>query len=484
MSWLTALPKGLSHQDCERGDPTKFGGEPPIRFVYDMPEPEDAESRKSTVKIKFDNSEQYFSKFRGGNGEQAVRHMRAFNELVKKKKFESVLAANASLKRAKKDWLAAHIEDSTSEDDVKKTAYALEVEAFKELKAARKSLFEEVFGYYERLLDESLSAQWQDIVREETDTKNFHLLDGTTNSTGKPSGLSWGSLRRCKRRFLLTVVTVDAAECLRRYMMNGLRKALKVTCKQFIVRFVLMNSYLPHLPCLKQQPESPTQMEATNVMFSELDMCTHVLNAMPMAITVAYWAIKGRTIPFEIEKLKEDLTLVENQVSRQEKLLADVRLKAEGVRSIPRKNTRGGEEGKGDGKRARFSPGTKPRDGKATTPRRGKNGKPWEERHCAKCAKWSSENMKSHNTSDCNRWEADGTKIPYAGKFRASSTNSHQLQQNAIGKMQQQVAKLKKDYKKYGNKKRKRSLSARLPSSKRRRTEYSSSSSGSSSDTN
>ena len=43
-----------------------------------------------------------------------------------------------------------------------------------------------------------------------------------------------------------------------------------------------------------------------------------------MAITVAYWAIKGLTIPFEIEKLKDDLTLVENQVSRQEKLLADV----------------------------------------------------------------------------------------------------------------------------------------------------------------
>ena len=92
--------------------------------------------------------------------------------------------------------------------------------------------------------------------------------------------------------------------------------------------------------------------------------------------------------------------------------------------------------------------------------------------------------MKSHNTSDCNRWEADGTKIPYAGKFRASSTNSHQIQQNAIGKMQQQVVKLKKDYKKYGNKKRKRLLSTRLPSSKRRRTEYSSSSRGSSSDSN
>ena len=76
-------------------------------------------------------------------------------------------------------------------------------------------------------------------------------------------------------------------------------------------------------------------MEATNVMFSELDVCTHVLNAMPMAITVAYWAIKGRTIPTDAEKLKEDLTLVENQVSRQEKLLADVRQKTEALQAHP-----------------------------------------------------------------------------------------------------------------------------------------------------
>ena len=68
-------------------------------------------------------------------------------------------------------------------------------------------------------------------------------------------------------------------------------------------------------------------MEATNMMFSELDLRTHVLNAMPMAITVAYWAIKGRNILVDIEKLKDDLTLVENQVSHQEKLLADVRQK-------------------------------------------------------------------------------------------------------------------------------------------------------------
>ena len=103
MSWLTSLPKVLSHQDCERGDPTKFGGEPPIRFVYDVPEPDDTESRSATVKVKFDSTEQYFSKFRGGNGEQAVRHMRVSNELVKEKKFESVLGTNAALKKAKRD---------------------------------------------------------------------------------------------------------------------------------------------------------------------------------------------------------------------------------------------------------------------------------------------------------------------------------------------------------------------------------------------
>ena len=45
--------------------------------------------------------------------------------------------------------------------------------------------------------------------------------------------------------------------------------------------------------------------------------------------------IKGRTIPTDVEKLKEDLTLAENQVSRQEKLLADVHQKTEALRPIP-----------------------------------------------------------------------------------------------------------------------------------------------------
>ena len=85
-------------------------------------------------------------------------------------------------------------------------------------------------------------------------------------------------------------------------------------------------------------------MEATNMMFSELELCTHVLNAMPMAITMACWAIKGRPIPVDIEKLKEELTLVDNQVSRQEKLLANVRTKL--ANDIPCKNQHGGEERK------------------------------------------------------------------------------------------------------------------------------------------
>ena len=70
-----------------------------------------------------------------------------------------MLGANQALKKAKKDWLKAHKLEATGENDVSKTAYASEMEAFKELVASRKSVFEEVFRYFERLLDESLSAQ-------------------------------------------------------------------------------------------------------------------------------------------------------------------------------------------------------------------------------------------------------------------------------------------------------------------------------------
>ena len=144
--------------------------------------------------MNFDSTKQYFNRFKGGNGEQAVRHMRAFSELVKKKNYEPMLAANRALKHTKEAWLTTHVADETGDDNLLKAAFAIKKYAFKELMVACKGMFEEVFGYFEQLLGDTLTAQWQDICHEETTSKTFYHLTGIKNDTGKASGLRCGAL--------------------------------------------------------------------------------------------------------------------------------------------------------------------------------------------------------------------------------------------------------------------------------------------------
>ena len=63
MSWSSALPADLKNSEVERGDPAKYGGEPPIRFIPDLKDTHE-ESVGTTlhnlIKIKFVNVEQNY----------------------------------------------------------------------------------------------------------------------------------------------------------------------------------------------------------------------------------------------------------------------------------------------------------------------------------------------------------------------------------------------------------------------------------------
>ena len=183
------------------------------------------------------------------------------------------------------DYYAA---DKVSSELRLSTAFKQKETALEETKSARKTMFEEGFNYFEQLLAESLTPQWVDIVQDKCYSESYIKLNGHKNSSGKKRGLCWAGLTACKRRFLLTVVAEDAAESHRRYMSTLLRKANAVTCKQFIMHIMQMNTYTVYLPCLKQVEGSPSEMEFQNNPFSELDMCMHILSAMPQIIAGAY----------------------------------------------------------------------------------------------------------------------------------------------------------------------------------------------------
>jgi hypothetical protein len=50
-----------------------------------------------------------------------------------------------------------------------------------------------------------------------------------------------------------------------------------------------------------------------DVPFSEMEMCTHVIAALPVDLSVAYWAAKGMHFPISLKSLQEDLKQVEAQ---------------------------------------------------------------------------------------------------------------------------------------------------------------------------
>lgn len=63
-----------------------------------------------------------------------------------------------------------------------------------------------------------------------------------------------------------------------------------------------------------------------NIQFSKLEMCTNLISVLPPKMSTAYYASKGQHSPTSMEKLEEDLILVEAQVQRQDKMINERRL--------------------------------------------------------------------------------------------------------------------------------------------------------------
>lgn len=63
-----------------------------------------------------------------------------------------------------------------------------------------------------------------------------------------------------------------------------------------------------------------------NIQFSKLEMCTNLISVLPPKMSTAYYARKGQHSPTSMEKLEEDLILVEAQVQRQDKMINERRL--------------------------------------------------------------------------------------------------------------------------------------------------------------
>ena len=80
----TTLPKGLVDKYCERFDPVKLGGLPPVQFIPNLAYAEETEeSRKNRVKIAIlDSIQKYFPVFTNRGTEDVIYLIRTHESII------------------------------------------------------------------------------------------------------------------------------------------------------------------------------------------------------------------------------------------------------------------------------------------------------------------------------------------------------------------------------------------------------------------
>ena len=137
----------LTHRQCERSNPTKSGGKPPIRFVPEKLEDFDA-NKTNTVKIRMDDEViKMFQTLKSGNAEAIVNLIREHESIVDDRKLREKYDAAWALWNTKRNAIKAL--DATSDaDEIAKLE-----EQISDHKETCASSQQQAFGYFEKLLD-------------------------------------------------------------------------------------------------------------------------------------------------------------------------------------------------------------------------------------------------------------------------------------------------------------------------------------------
>jgi len=191
MKLRTALPNGIVNKMCERHDPSRMGGDPPIRFVPSLSasgKKEEGETEDNQVKITISaDVQKYYPIFKEGDTEAVINLIRTHQGIMSDKKLKDcykiidnlVVEIKARITRLTR--LPHRTED-------KKQQIREDQEALKEYKAQLKQLPEEAFDFFEKLLDQSLVPTWREIVKNECETADYVNLLGqrvTSAACGK-----------------------------------------------------------------------------------------------------------------------------------------------------------------------------------------------------------------------------------------------------------------------------------------------------------
>eukprot|EP00957_Ditylum_brightwellii_P005901 447986-Ditylum_brightwellii.AAC.1 len=130
------------------------------------------------------------------------------------------------------------------------------------------ALIARAFNLYPQMLSPTLHAEWDDIVQKHCYTAGW--LDKNKVASQENQGQDWDTLRECKRLHLLTVCKKNTAERHAMYMSVMVRKPPRMSLDLWYKRIKETNLLSEMLPCLKDQPDCPAEIERANVPLSNV----------------------------------------------------------------------------------------------------------------------------------------------------------------------------------------------------------------------
>ena len=111
-------------------------------------------------------------------------------------------------------------------------------------------------------------------MKVQTDTIPWEDLRGEVHD--KKAGKTWTSFLEYITFHLQSVFRLDAAEAVKFYIMNTLKKPNRVPIRQFFVRVEQLNSYLKNLSSLFQSPKAKSATKPV-MPLEDADLATHLL---------------------------------------------------------------------------------------------------------------------------------------------------------------------------------------------------------------
>ena len=428
--------KGLKNQECERG---QVGRRPPIGYVPVVDEVQDqialSNSGKNTEKLKMPNGTTINAGvWLSGTPEQFLNHVKnTLSYITRKGLFNYHLNAHTKSKEARNLYNEALESAETSKEEgaddevieeYKKQAATYEAEADK-AEADRVAAAEGIFSLYSNLLSVEQRIWWDKIVEQQIDTTPWTDLRGVKRT--KVYLKSEKSFRLCVTRHLLTIFDEDAAERQSYYIHNILKKPQRVSVRAFFTRVEQLNSYIALLPSVYWSPKATEHTEPA-APFKEAQLATMLLRMCPVTWQNQY-ELTQVTLPQDTRRLLVVLENIEKAVVPSSTVPMKPPSKNGG-------NASGNSEKKGKRKGTNSSTDRIPKKTRF-------------EKHCTLCQKHGGA-QSTHNTSDCTKYEKDGTLKAEWGKKSSAKTagKSKAAGGNAFSQVMDRLSKMEKAFKK------------------------------------